>query len=154
MEFDGNLRAKGFFVCFFLPCDISNYIPLASQQKMVAFQNVFTKGEVTMKQDLKIIIGVGLVFGICVAGAGDVVASTSTGMPWEGPLSQLLKSLEGPMARVLGAASIIVLGLSLAFSEGGSIMKKALWVAMGLSIAFNATSWGLEFFGFSGGLLV
>ena len=107
-----------------------------------------------MKQDLKIIIGVGLVVGICVAGAGDVVASTSTGMPWEGPLSQLLSSLEGPMARVLGAASIIVLGLSLAFSEGGSIMKKALWVAMGLSIAFNATSWGLSFFGFSGGLLV
>jgi len=33
-------------------------------------------------------------------------------------------------------------------------MKKALWVAMGLSIAFNATSWGLSFFGFSGGLLV
>ncbi len=27
-----------------------------------------------MKQDLKIIIGVGLVVGICVAGAGDVFA--------------------------------------------------------------------------------
>ena len=132
----------------------NKHVRLLISKKSDYYPNFFTKGEVTMKQDLKIIIGVGLVVGICVAGAGDVFASTSTGMPWEGPLSQLLKSLEGPMARVLGAASIIVLGLSLAFSEGGSIMKKALWVAMGLSIAFNATSWGLSFFGFSGGLLV
>ncbi|MCB2181345.1 MAG: TrbC/VirB2 family protein [Desulfobulbaceae bacterium] len=95
-----------------------------------------------------------LVFVNLLLVAGDAIASTSTGMPWEGPLSQLLTSLEGPVARVLGAVSIIALGLGLAFSEGGSFMKKALWVAMGLSIAFNATSWGLSFFGFGGGLLV
>lgn len=105
-----------------------------------------------MKNRFKILTGVVLAGAVCVA--GDVFASTSTGMPWEGPLSQLLSSLEGPVARVLGAVSIIALGLGLAFSEGGSIMKKALWVAMGLSIAFNATSWGLAFFGFGGGLLI
>jgi type IV secretion system protein TrbC len=81
-------------------------------------------------------------------------AAFGGGMPWEGPLQMLLMSLQGPVARVVGAAAIIGLGIGLAFSEGGSMMRKALWVVLGLAIAFNATSWGLGFLGFSGGLLV
>ena len=50
--------------------------------------------------------------------------------------------------------AIIGLGVGIAFSEGGSMMRKALWVVLGLAIAFNAVSWGLGFLGFSGGLLV
>jgi type IV secretion system protein VirB2 len=76
------------------------------------------------------------------------------GMPWEGPLNQLLDSLTGPVSRVVGAVAIIGLGVGLAFSEGGSMMRKALWVVLGLAIAFNAVSWGIGFLGFSGGLLV
>jgi type IV secretory pathway VirB2 component (pilin) len=76
------------------------------------------------------------------------------GMPWEGPLQQLLVSLTGPVSQVIGAVAIIGLGVGIAFSEGGSIMRKALWVVMGLAIAFNAMSWGLGFLGYSGGLLV
>src|SRR5579863_9749750 len=76
------------------------------------------------------------------------------GMPWEGPLQQLLSSLTGPVSQVIGAVAIIGLGIGIAFSEGGSMMRKALWVVMGLAIAFNAVSWGLSFLGFSGGLLV
>jgi type IV secretion system protein TrbC len=76
------------------------------------------------------------------------------GMPWEGPLNQILDSLTGPVSRVVGAVAIIGLGVGIAFSEGGSMMKKALWVVLGLAIAFNAVSWGLGFLGFSGGLLV
>ncbi|MGD0680258.1 MAG: TrbC/VirB2 family protein [Polyangiaceae bacterium] len=76
------------------------------------------------------------------------------GMPWEGPLNQLLDSLTGPVSRVVGAVAIIGLGVGIAFSEGGSMMRKALWVVLGLAIAFNAVSWGLGFLGFSGGLLV
>jgi type IV secretion system protein TrbC len=81
-------------------------------------------------------------------------ASTGGGMPWEGPLNQLLDSLTGPVSRVLGAVAIIGLGIGIAFSEGGSMMRKALWVVLGLAIAFNAVSWGLSFLGFSGGLVV
>ncbi len=81
-------------------------------------------------------------------------ASTSSGMPWEDPLNKLLDSLTGPVSRVLGAVAIIGLGIGIAFSDGGSMMQKALWVVMGLAIAFNAISWGLTFIGFSGGLLV
>ncbi len=82
------------------------------------------------------------------------VAATSGGMPWEGPLNQLLTSLSGPVARVIGGVAIIGLGIGLAFSEGGSTMRKALWVVVGLALAFNALTWGLSFLGFSGGLVV
>ena len=82
------------------------------------------------------------------------LGSLGGGMPWEGPLEQLLTSLTGPVSQVIGAVAIVGLGVGIAFSEGGSIMRKALWVVMGLAIAFNAVSWGLGFLGYSGGLLV
>lgn len=80
--------------------------------------------------------------------------ATATGMPWEGPLDQILDSVSGPVARVVGALAIILFGLGIAFSEGGSMMRKALWVVMGLTITFNAVSWGLGFMGFGGGLRI
>jgi type IV secretory pathway VirB2 component (pilin) len=85
---------------------------------------------------------------------GGLGSGLSGSMPWEGPLQQLLDSLTGPVSRVIGAVAIIGLGVGIAFSEGGSMMRKALWVVLGLAIAFNAVSWGLGFLGFSGGLLV
>jgi type IV secretion system protein TrbC len=88
------------------------------------------------------------------AGSLGSLGSVSGGMPWEGPLQQILDSLTGPVSRVVGAVAIIGLGIGIAFSEGGSMMRKALWVVLGLAIAFNAVSWGLGFLGFSGGLLV
>jgi type IV secretory pathway VirB2 component (pilin) len=92
-----------------------------------------------------------LLVGTATAHSGGVGGG---GMPWEGPLNQLLDSLTGPVSRVVGAVAIIGLGVGIAFSEGGSMMRKALWVVLGLAIAFNAVSWGLGFLGFSGGLLV
>ncbi len=89
-----------------------------------------------------------------VSTATALAGSSGGGMPWEGPLDQLLTSLTGPVARVIGAVGIIGLGVGIAFSEGGSMMRKALWVVLGLTIVFNALSWGLSFLGYSGGLLV
>jgi type IV secretion system protein VirB2 len=80
--------------------------------------------------------------------------ASSAGMPWEAPLNSLLDSLTGPVSRVIGAVSIVGLGIGIAFSDGGSMMQKSLWVVMGLAIAFNALSWGLSFMGFGGGLMV
>ena len=85
---------------------------------------------------------------------GSLGSLAGGGMPWEGPLNQLLDSLTGPVARVIGAVAIVGLGVGIAFSEGGSMMRKALWVVLGLAVAFNAVSWGIGFLGFSGGLLV
>ncbi len=94
-----------------------------------------------------------LVLGTATARSGGF-GGLGGGMPWEGPLNQLLDSLTGPVSRVVGAVAIIGLGVGIAFSEGGSMMRKALWVVLGLAIAFNAVSWGIGFLGFSGGLLV
>ena len=85
--------------------------------------------------------------------AGNALAS-SAGMPWEGPLERLLQSLTGPVAKAVGVFAIIGLGFGIAFSEGGSGLRKALWVVLGLAIAFSATSFFLSFMGFSGGLSV
>ena len=73
--------------------------------------------------------------------------AAGSGMPWEGPLEQILTSLSGPVARVIGVAAIIVTGLSIAFGEGGGGMRKMLWVVFGLTIAFSATTFFLSFFG-------
>ena len=85
--------------------------------------------------------------------AGDALAS-SAGMPWEGPLNRLLQSLTGPVAKAIGVFAIVGLGFGIAFSEGGSGLRKALWVVLGLAIAFSATSFFLSFMGFSGGLSI
>lgn len=91
---------------------------------------------------------------LCLFGSAAIAAVSGSGMPWEAPLDQLLQSLSGPVARAIGGVAIIGLGIGLAFSEGGSSMRKALWVVIGLALAFNALTWGLSFLGFSGGLCV
>ena len=90
----------------------------------------------------------------CLFTTAAVGAVSGGGMPWEAPLDQLLQSLSGPVARALGGVAIIGLGVGLAFSEGGSTMRKALWVVIGLALTFNALTWGLSFLGFAGGLCV
>jgi len=80
--------------------------------------------------------------------------ASSTGMPWESPLQSVLDSISGPVVQILGIVAIILFGLGLAFSESGGMLRKALWVLLGLSIAFSAVSWGISFLGFSGGLIV
>lgn len=108
----------------------------------------------TRATQLAIAVGL-LAIGTVTAQSGTFgLGGLGGGMPWEGPLQQLLTSLTGPVSQVIGAVAIIGLGVGIAFSEGGSMMRKALWVVLGLAIAFNAVSWGLGFLGYSGGLLV
>ena len=88
---------------------------------------------------------------VLLLGAFQLISSTAyaagAGMPWEGPLDQILSSLSGPVARVVGVAAIIITGLSIAFGEGGGGMRKMLYVVFGLTIAFSATTFFLSFFG-------
>jgi type IV secretion system protein VirB2 len=88
------------------------------------------------------------------AGVGAAASSSGGGMPWEGPLSQVMNSVTGPVAKALGVIAICALGLGIAFSEGGSMLRKALSVVLGLTILFSAGSWGLSFVSKAGGLLV
>src|SRR5262245_19661300 len=80
------------------------------------------------------------------------VWAASAGMPWEGPLQALLNSISGPVAQTIGVIAIVVFGLALAMSDGGGL-RTALGIVFGLSIAFSATSFGVSFFGFTGGVL-
>jgi type IV secretion system protein VirB2 len=89
-----------------------------------------------------------------LAAASGIAHASSAGMPWESPLNQLVQSLTGPVAKAVGVFAIVAVGFGMAFSEGGSGMRKVLWVVLGLAIAFSAASWGLSFMGFSGGLAV
>jgi type IV secretion system protein TrbC len=43
--------------------------------------------------------------------------AAGSGMPWEAPLTQVLESIEGPVARIVAVIVIITTGLSLAFGD-------------------------------------
>ena len=80
--------------------------------------------------------------------------AAGSSMPWEGPLSSIETSITGPVAKIMGVIAVCAAGLGVAFGEGGSGMRKLLWIVFGLSIAFSASSFFLSFFGFSGGATI
>ena len=92
-------------------------------------------------------IGLGLIMSEPAYAAG-------SNMPWEAPLTQILQSIEGPVAKIFGTIVIIMTGLALAFGDTGGGVRKLIQIVFGLSIAFTATSFFLSFFSFSGGALI
>jgi len=98
-------------------------------------------------------VQIGAVIAIGMALAGPAHAAGS-GMPWEGPLDQILTSIEGPVARIVAVIIITITGLTLAFGETSGGFRKLIQIVFGLSIAFAATSFFLTFFSFGGGALV
>jgi type IV secretion system protein VirB2 len=80
--------------------------------------------------------------------------AAGSGMPWEAPLTQILESIEGPVARIIAVIIIVITGLSLAFGETSGGFRRLIQIVFGLSIAFAATSFFLSFFSFGGGALV
>lgn len=77
--------------------------------------------------------------------------AAGSGMPWEGPLNQILQSITGDVAKAIGVIAITITGLAMAFGDTGGGMKRLLQIVFGLSIAFTATSFFLSFFSFGGG---
>jgi len=80
--------------------------------------------------------------------------AVGSNMPWEQPLTQILDSIQGPVAKVISVIVIIVTGLTLAFGESSGGFRKLIQIVFGLSIAFAASSFFLAFFQFGGGALV
>lgn len=80
--------------------------------------------------------------------------ASGSGMPWEGPLQQVLDSITGPVARAVGVIAIVMAGFTIAFSDGGSGVRKLAWAGLGLACVFAAATWGLELFGFAGGAVI
>lgn len=90
-----------------------------------------------------------LVFSVLADQA--LAATTGTAMPWESPLQTIASSITGPVAKALGVIAVALTGLGIAFSEGGSSMRKGLGIVFGLSIAFTATTFLTSFFKITGG---
>ena len=90
---------------------------------------------------------------IFAAFAAPAYASGSN-MPWEAPLTQILDSVQGPVAKVVSVIVIIMTGLTLAFGETSGGFRRLIQIVFGLSIAFAASSFFLSFFQFGGGALV
>lgn len=80
--------------------------------------------------------------------------AAGSNMPWEGPLTQLLDSIQGPVVRIFAVIIIAITGLTLAFGDSSGGFRKLVQVVFGLSIAFAATSFFLTFFKFTGGATV
>ena len=82
--------------------------------------------------------------------AGPVLAGGS-GMPWEGPLQQIVESVTGPVVQAAAVIAVCIFGAGVAMSESGSGMRRGVGILFGLSIAFAASTFFLDFFGFAGG---
>jgi type IV secretion system protein VirB2 len=80
--------------------------------------------------------------------------AAGSNMPWEAPLTAILESIEGPVARIVAVIIIIITGLTLAFGDTSGGFRRLVQVVFGLSIAFAATSFFLTFFAFAGGAVV
>lgn len=80
--------------------------------------------------------------------------AAGTNMPWEQPLSQILDSIQGPVAKVMSVIVIILTGLALAFGETSGGFRRLIQIVFGLSIAFAASSFFLTFFSFGGGAVI
>ena len=91
-----------------------------------------------------------LTYGLLVSS----VHAAGSNMPWEAPLTSILDSIQGPVARIMAVIIIIITGLSLAFGDTSGGFRKLIQIVFGLSIAFTASSFFLTFFSFTGGALV
>ncbi len=88
------------------------------------------------------------------AGAAHAATGGAGGaMPWEGPLTAVMDSITGPVARIVAILIIVATGLTLAFGDVGQGFKKLLQILFGLAIAFAATSFFLPLVGGGGALI-
>jgi type IV secretory pathway VirB2 component (pilin) len=98
------------------------------------------------------VLGAAAVLMTVVAASNARAAGSN--MPWEQPLNQILRSVEGPVAKIMAVIIIIVTGLTLAFGDASGGFRRLIQIVFGLSIAFAASSFFLAFFSFGGGVLI
>lgn len=100
------------------------------------------------------IAGAVLVAGAAAGAAHAAVGGGAGGaMPWEGPLTAVMESITGPVARVISILIIVATGLTLAFGDVGQGFKKLLQILFGLAIAFAAASFFLPLVGGGGAVI-
>ncbi|WP_235424050.1 TrbC/VirB2 family protein [Citrobacter koseri] len=85
---------------------------------------------------------------------GMALASTSSGMPWEGPLQKVVDSVTGPVAFGISVLAVAVAGLTLAF--GGQLdgfIQKITILALVVSLIVFAVNVLSALFGVSSTLI-
>ncbi len=70
-----------------------------------------------------------------------MASTASTGLPWEGPLSTIGSSLQGPVATSLAVIALVGAAFSFMFLEVGKGMRWFLTAVIGFSIV--STAYGL-----------
>ncbi|MEW5250906.1 TrbC/VirB2 family protein [Microbulbifer sp. 2201CG32-9] len=72
----------------------------------------------------------------------EVLASTSTGLPWESPLQLIQRSLTGPVALVGAILGIAAAGLSLVFAGGEmtEFIRRVVMLVLVISLIIGAAS--------------
>lgn len=83
--------------------------------------------------------------------APNFALAAAQNLPWEAPLEQIVSSLSGPVVTSVSIASIVIAGLTYAFSEGGGMMRRTSGMVVGLSIAALSATLVTELFGVSQG---
>ncbi len=109
-----------------------------------------------MKTSTRALLRIIPLAAIAIASAGAAHAATGGAggaMPWEGPLTAVMDSITGPVARVIAILIIVATGMTLAFGDVGQGFKKLLQILFGLAIAFAATSFFLPLVGGGGATL-
>ena len=78
-------------------------------------------------------------------------------MPWESPLASIAASISGPVAKYVGFLSMVLTGICIAFGQTynndtifqrDNMIRRLVMIVFGLSIAFTAVSFFLEFLGY------
>ena len=95
--------------------------------------------------------GLSVVTAACGLLAACPALAGGTGMPWEGPLQKIVESVTGPVVQAAAVIAVCIFGGGIAMSESGSAMRRGVGILFGLSIAFAASTFFLDFFGFAGG---
>jgi type IV secretory pathway VirB2 component (pilin) len=89
---------------------------------------------------------------LCGLMLGSPAFAGGAGMPWESPLQQIVESVTGPVVQAAAVLAICLFGGGIAMSENGSTVRRGMGILFGLSIAFAASTFFLDFFGFAGGV--
>ena len=98
--------------------------------------------------------GLGAALATCGLMLAQPALAAGSQMPWEGPLQQVVDSITGPVAQAAAVVAVVIFGAGVAMSESGSGMRRGVGILFGISIAFAASTFFLDFFGFAGGMEV
>lgn len=97
-----------------------------------------------------------LTLGVLFIISANVFASGNGGMVWEKPATSISKSISGPVAGVVALIAIVIAALAWTFTDGGSLMGKAIKMVIGFAIVGSAAVFLNSVFGIStgGGMLI